>query len=490
MASVRKVLAVDKKYRTVGVTEDLHTIDKLVSDLTLDYDMPTLCDKDSAGKPNILLNSKTDFKKKFNEMYPFLKDINMKNLLVAGGSVSNIVRNKKNKNSDIDFFIYGLTPKKATNRIKEWLLDILVTKEDEGKNKRNKKANSKRKKYNSDDDCSGSDSDDDCSDSDSDDDSKNKKKYVVRDYKIIRNKNSIAILIDDESKIQLIFRLYTSISEVLHGFDLGSSAIGYDGENVYFTTLGKFCHEHSCNIIDTTRRSTTYEYRLNKYFQRGFNIVLPRLDINKLRTTYFKYGETEICELPHFIFGYSNIVGNKIIVTEFYNKFGSNSDYDLEPMDPVNVYYQSLKINIINLINDIDYFYYVSSHIDAENIDILTKPPRINQGSIVTFYDTIRSKLSKKNIDVNLIKKYITVEPINKIVIKMFDKNIDTKEYFDELIEKQKKFAIGKLKKLLEKDHSKIPWLTKNPGTQLTSSFNPIIEDEIKWYGKRYYVEK
>uniref|UniRef100_A0A6G6AB76 Ankyrin repeat-containing protein n=1 Tax=Borely moumouvirus TaxID=2712067 RepID=A0A6G6AB76_9VIRU len=124
--------------------------------------------------------------------------------------------------------------------------------------------------------------------------------------------------------------------------------------------MGKFCHEYSCNIIDTTRRSTTYEYRLIKYFDRGFNIVLPKLNLNKLRTNYLKYNEIEICEMPYFIFSYSEITGNKIRVKNFHNKFINNSNYKLEPINPINIYYQSLKINI-NLINDIDYFYYVSS---------------------------------------------------------------------------------------------------------------------------------
>ncbi len=99
---------------------------------------------------------------------------------------------------------------------------------------------------------------------------------------------------------------------------LGSSAVGYDGKNVYFTTLGKFCHEYSCNIVDTTRRSTTYETRLIKYFDRNFNIVIPNLDIKHLSTKYFKYGEVEIAELPYLSFSYSNIVGNKIIVKKIF----------------------------------------------------------------------------------------------------------------------------------------------------------------------------
>ena len=128
-------------------------------------------------------------------------------------------------------------------------------------------------------------------------------------------------------------RLYKTASEILHGFDLGSSAVGYDGDNIYFTTLGKFCHEFSCNIIDTTRRSTTYEQRLAKYFNRGFNIVLPKFDITKLRTIYFKYDKSEICELPYFTFGYDAIIGNKITVDDFYNKCIYHSDYDAEPMN-------------------------------------------------------------------------------------------------------------------------------------------------------------
>ncbi|AGD92378.1 hypothetical protein LBA_00460 [Megavirus lba] len=193
--------------------------------------------------------------------------------------------------------------------------------------------------------------------------------------------------------------------------------------------------------------------------------------------------------MPFFIFGYSEIIGNKIKIKRFYNKFTGNSDYELEPMDPVNVYYQSLKINIINLINDVDYFYYVSSHIEEDNVDILTKPPRLTRGNIVNFYDEIRQKLSKKNIDVNLIKKYINIDKTENIVSNMFDTNINTQEYFDEIVEKQKKLAFKKLDKLENQEHD-IDWITDNPGTQLTSSFNPIIENEVDWYGKRYYKTK
>ena len=469
MANIKKILATDKKFRKVGIIGDLYTIDTLISDQTLDYDFPTLCDDNNSS--NILINSITKFKKVFNEKFPYLKDINMENLLIGGGCVSNIVRGHNSTTSDIDFFIYGLTPKKATERVKEWIIDILFP-----------------KKYNKNND--NDDDDDDYSDSEnSEPKSKSKPKLKVEEYKLIRNNNTLAIhLVDYDIKIQFIFRLYKNISEILHGFDLGSSAIGYNGENVYFTTLGKFCHEYSCNIIDTTRRSTTYEYRLNKYFDRGFNIVLPNLNIDKLPKSYFKYGESEICELSHFVFGYSNITGNRIKVTRIHNQYGNKSDYEHESMDLTNLYYQSQKINIINLINDVDYFYYVSSGITRKNIDILTKPPCLDKGIIIKFYDNLREKINGKNIDITLLNQYFTVETTKNIVGNIFNKKKNTKEYLDELVEKQKQDAFKKLRKLLKQDHTQIKWLKENPGTQLTSSFNPIIEDEKEWYGKRYYL--
>ncbi|AAV51140.1 hypothetical protein [Acanthamoeba castellanii mimivirus] len=450
MTTTNNVLLVDDQHRNIGVTDDLHTIESLKSELTLDYDLPTLCGK-NLDSPNILLNSIEKFKETFNKHYPFLEKINMKNLLIAGGSVSNIVRNKFQYGSDIDFFIYGLNQQEASSRVRQWLIDILVKKPDNSSEK-----------------------------------TTTKKIDMTKYYKIIRNNNCITILLDHgDLKLQLIFRLYQSISEILHGFDLGSSAVGYDGENVYFTTLGKYCHEYSCNVIDTTRRSTTYEYRLNKYFDRGFNIVVPKLDLSKLKTFNLKYGEVEICELPYFIFSYQNIIGNKIIVKKFYDKYNIKSDYGLEPINSTNLYYQSLKINIGNLINDVDYYYYVSSHIDKQNTDILTKAPRLTKGDIITFYDGVRTKLNGKNIDVCLIRKYITIDTIENIVATMFHKDTNVKEYFDSIIEKQKELALNKLDILLQKNHN-IVWITENPGKQLTSSFNPIIEVESKWYGEFY----
>ncbi|AFX92516.1 hypothetical protein CE11_00489 [Megavirus courdo11] len=117
MTTISQVLKTDKKHRTKGVTGDLHTMDSLVSDLSLDYDLPTLCGK-NIERPNILMTNKDKFNDEFYKRYPFLKKINMNNLLIAGGSISNIIRGQHSYGGDIDFFVYGLNKKKPQRELK------------------------------------------------------------------------------------------------------------------------------------------------------------------------------------------------------------------------------------------------------------------------------------------------------------------------------------------------------------------------------------
>jgi hypothetical protein len=485
MSAIHKVLAKDAKSRYEGITDDLHPIKSVVSDKILDYDLPTLVQSDfDYNKSNKLCNDIATFKKTFYDKYPFLAGLDMKNLLIAGGCVGDIVKKKNHRGVDVDFFVYGLELDEANNRVKQWVIDVITCAK-----KYIEKRDSKGKKKNKKESSSESMSESENSDSEDSGPAKpSKGKNYDIDCAMVRNNNTLLINIFD-TKLQLIFRLYKTKSEILHGFDLGSSAVGFDGKQVFFTTLGKFCYEYSCNIIDTTRRSTTYEYRLEKYFDRGFNIVLPGLDITKLRTEYIRYQMKEMCILPHFVFSYSDIIGNKISLHKFYNKYSITSDYQLEDIDE----YKSFSINIYNLVNDIDFFYYTSESSDTEVIDVLNKPPvidvlnkppRLAKGSIIAFYEILKKNISNKNIDVIKLKQFLPIEKTATIVTNLVE-NKDS-VYLDKLIQKQTDAVLKKLAKLEKKDHSVIKWITQEPGTQISGSFNPIIKDEKDWYGALY----
>jgi hypothetical protein len=329
--SITNVLETDKKFRYVGVEDDLFTTDML-KNKNWNYNYPTLQSKhDGAHKKSKSLVETNIVNNLYNK-YGFLRNLDMKNILVAGGAVSNAITNHHSYYSDIDMFIYGISDTYEANKVVARIVNHLAS----------------DKKY-------------DCN-------------------KFFMTPNHITITIGKRNdwyfnrKIQIIFRLYQTKSEILHGFDLGSSAVGFDGKNVWFTTLSKFSYEYSCNIIDSTRRSTTYERRLIKYLRRGFMIVMPEFDINQIHPM------DETIVLPKMAaIGY-NKNKNQILVDDIFaiNNY-PGSDYDTE----TNVYG-----------NDI--------------------------GGSATHIMSIK-------------------------------------------------------------------WKTETPGTQLTSSFNPIFDEEYMWYG-RYYL--
>lgn len=88
--------------------------------------------------------------------------------------------------------------------------------------------------------------------------------------------------------IQVILRLYKSPAEVLMGFDVDSCSVGYDGKKVWMTPRAHRALTHQYNAIDMTRRSPTYEQRLAKYGSRGFAVLVPSLERDKIDPQLFE----------------------------------------------------------------------------------------------------------------------------------------------------------------------------------------------------------
>jgi len=78
----------------------------------------------------------------------------------------------------------------------------------------------------------------------------------------------------DIYKYQFIHRVYPNVGSILGGFDLGPCMIAFDGYRILATELGAWSAFSKTIIVDTTRRSTSFEYRLHKY-SWYCNIILP-----------------------------------------------------------------------------------------------------------------------------------------------------------------------------------------------------------------------
>jgi len=90
---------------------------------------------------------------------------------------------------------------------------------------------------------------------------------------VIRTKNSLSL-----NDIQIILRLYRTPSEILHGFDVDSSSVGYDGTDVWLTQRALYAIANGTNTVNFNRMSPSYEYRLAKYGTRGMAVRVPQFN--------------------------------------------------------------------------------------------------------------------------------------------------------------------------------------------------------------------
>ncbi|OAP54823.1 hypothetical protein AYL99_11271 [Fonsecaea erecta] len=112
---------------------------------------------------------------------------------------------------------------------------------------------------------------------------------ILTETTTIRTKNAITIVSAYPTRhVQIVLRLYKSISEILTGFDVDCSCVAYDGQQVWASPRALAAFMTQVNTIDLTRRSPSYENRLSKYSHRGFEVVFPGIDRTRIDPTIFE----------------------------------------------------------------------------------------------------------------------------------------------------------------------------------------------------------
>ncbi len=471
---VEFVLKVDRACRDFrgvgrGLEGDLHRICDL-RPKEWDYSLPTLAHNDNVFlKKKIRATDAETIKEKFFKECPVFREITWDNMLVAGGCIGKHFCDIQVKN-DVDIFLYGLkTVEEAEAKIKEFYDSLVAHKIAEDKRaweERERMSNLRRgqlpakmpvKKMR---------------------DNMPGPEWVAPEitFNMVRTRNCLTI----DGKYQFIFRLYRCKSEILHGFDLGSSAIGFDGEEIYVTSLGKFAYEYSCNIVDTTRRSKSYEHRLRKYYERGFEIILPELNIEKVPDKLWKEIQyPDHLRLPYLVVSIQGKKGNKILVNEFHRKTGGPvnsrgpveiSDYGhLDDLDEYAAFYRNVYFLLRERYEDIIFVGETYSEVYEKNAEC--SRPKLDY-----FFGTLgRSILDSETFPTRMVEKYIITDTPEEIFLLRKDgARIGT------ILNDNKTIILSRLENV-----DKIStWVTENPGAQLTGSFNPVIEEPEKWYGK------
>ncbi|KIH90357.1 ankyrin repeat protein [Sporothrix brasiliensis 5110] len=186
-----------------------------------------------------------------------LADIGWENVVAAGSSVVNCLLpvpdefSKSRRSlreyyhekfcpaSDVDLFLYGLTEEQAIEKIKEIEAGI--------------------------------------------------RDSILAETTTVRTKHAITICSEYPTRhVQIVLRIYKSVSEILAGFDIDSSSAAYDGKQVYCTPRALQSYMTQINHIDLTRRSPSYENRLSKYSHRNFEVFWGDLDRSRVDPTIFE----------------------------------------------------------------------------------------------------------------------------------------------------------------------------------------------------------
>ncbi|KAK2757575.1 hypothetical protein FQN54_004544 [Arachnomyces sp. PD_36] len=112
---------------------------------------------------------------------------------------------------------------------------------------------------------------------------------VLCETTVVRTKYAVTIVSQYPVRhIQIVLRLYKSISEILTGFDVDCACVAYDGSQVWATPRAMVAYMTQTNIVDLSRRSPSYENRLSKYSHRGFEVYWPSLDRSRIDPTIFE----------------------------------------------------------------------------------------------------------------------------------------------------------------------------------------------------------
>jgi len=261
------------------------------------------------SRSSITLSS---FTQKFFEQYPILKGMNWSNLALRGGAIIDILLGRDP--NDLDFFFYGLETEELlldrANEIIKYLLE-------------------KEREY-------------------VDDYNQNIKKRIAENVdhyhhhraqpkdisiKAVRRGSVISIALSAiKVPIQIVLCMHESLEIMTKVSDFAICGIVFDGQSVLLPPDAKFELENTAIVVNN-RNGAGYPLhkRIEKYFNKGFDMIFPQLDVEKMPKGYLQFGLKDAIQTPSIAFVYNQIEGNKIHFHSFITPKDDSRDDVLLP---------------------------------------------------------------------------------------------------------------------------------------------------------------
>lgn len=295
---------------------------------------------------------------------------------------------------------------------------------------------------------------------------------VTLRYSRSQGAQTVAILNDYDTsstiKIQFIRRNYEHKDQILLGFDLPCCQYGFNLVDGFFTTIsGGMAFALGIFPLDLTQRSLSFGFRLRKYIDKGFVILLPGIKDLKNKYTVLKTPDGRITSSNdkrlylqpneyNLVYWNPETVGDQVQI----------SDYDGQPQN--NWYYisQDKKHNVT---------------FSSDNWEELYNMPE----------DKIKSTLQHgyfegKHINPDIIRlKHATLFLGDKIVDYVMALTQNKKKLCTDIWKAKIKDYENKAIEIYKK-MQQMPWKFENPGSQSFGKNNPIITNPREWYGENY----
>lgn len=156
-------------------------------------------------------------------------------------------------------------------------------------------------------------------------------------YKTKYNVFEIVIKDDIMIRVQLILRKHKNLLSTLKRFDMAPCRVAYTGKDLLFTDSAYIAYKFGVNIIDEDNYSKPFVDRIVKYFNSGFKICLPNLDLKKIdsKNILMFDGEMEI--------SIDSINDNTVVVNSITSNGANSGDSSYTSM-----------YNVIDMFDSID----------------------------------------------------------------------------------------------------------------------------------------
>jgi hypothetical protein len=99
---------------------------------------------------------------------------------------------------------------------------------------------------------------------------------------VVRSKFALGIVDSTGLTAQIVLTSDSTPENVLQHFDVDSCCFCYTKKKFFGLKRGIRALQTRTNVVDMDRRTYAYEFRLVKYYKRGFDVLLPNVNIDDL----------------------------------------------------------------------------------------------------------------------------------------------------------------------------------------------------------------